>query len=127
MDTQLRERESEVRDTLEQMKETASVRNVVGEPVVSGDRTIIPLARVTHAYGFGYGSGSSRGSSNASGGGGGGGGRSAARPVAVVEVTPQGTRVEPIVDVTRTAIFGIALAAWASFWLFATVRRFARR
>jgi uncharacterized spore protein YtfJ len=36
--------------------------------------------------------------------GGGGGGTALARPVAAVIITPQGIRVEPIVDVTKISI-----------------------
>ena len=36
----------------------ASVRNVYGEPVVAGGRTVIPIARV--GYGFGAGGGEVR-------------------------------------------------------------------
>jgi len=38
------------------------------------------------------------------GGGGGGGGAALGRPVAAIEIGPQGVRVEPIVDPTKIAI-----------------------
>lgn len=120
----------EIVDAMTRISEKASVREVVGEPTVAGGRTVIPLARISHTYGFGYGRGPQQPGANGeheAPGGGGGGGRAATRPVAIVEVTPQGTRVTPVIDVTRTTIAGIALAAWCVFWITATVRRLARR
>jgi len=83
----------------------ASVRNVYGEAVNVGGRTVIPIARVS--YGFGAGGGA-RGSEEAEperGGSGGGAGMSA-RPVGALEITEAGTRFIPFVDPAR---LGIAL------------------
>ena len=70
----------------------ASVRNVYGEPVVAGGRTVIPIARV--GYGFGAGPGS------------GGGAGMSARPVGALEITEAGTRFIPFIDPIR---LGMAL------------------
>jgi len=51
----------------------------------------------------------------AGGGGGGAGGR--ARPIAYIEVGPDGTKVEPIVDEQKIALAGILLGAWAVGWV----------
>jgi uncharacterized spore protein YtfJ len=51
----------------------------------------------------------------AGGGGGGAGGR--ARPIAYIEVGPDGTKVEPIMDEQKIALAGILLGAWAIGWL----------
>jgi uncharacterized spore protein YtfJ len=72
----------------EHVSARASVKNVYGEPVVVGDRTVIPVAHVR--YGFGGGSGHPKGD-EAAGGGGGGGGVSAT-PSGALEITPEGTR-----------------------------------
>lgn len=64
----------------------ASIKNVYGEPVVVGERTVIPIAQVRYAFG---GGGST---SEAKSSGAGGGGRVTARPCGALEVTPQGTR-----------------------------------
>ena len=50
-----------------------------------------------------------------SGGGGGGGGR--ARPNAYIEVGPEGTSVEPIMDEQKIAFAGMLLGAWAIAWV----------
>jgi uncharacterized spore protein YtfJ len=53
----------------------------------------------------------------------GGGGGANARPVALIEVTPDRTTIHPIVDETKVALAGIALGAWVIFMLCVTVRR----
>ncbi len=50
-----------------------------------------------------------------SGGGGGAGGR--ARPIAYIEVGPDGTKVEPIMDEQKIALAGMLLGAWAIAWV----------
>jgi uncharacterized spore protein YtfJ len=74
----------------ERVSASASVKNVYGDPIVMGDRTVIPAAQVR--YGFGGGGGSRPEAENASGGGSGAGGRVSARPCGALEITPQGTR-----------------------------------
>ncbi len=113
------------------IQEAASVKQAFGEPRTVGDRTIIPVAAISYGFGFGYGRGTERGNGGTTpgreGGGGGGGGQVRARPVAVLEVTPERLRVEPIVDASRIALAGIALGAWSVFWVTATVRKVAGR
>jgi len=70
----------------ERVSGSASVRNVYGDPVVVGDRTVIPAAKVR--YGFGGGGGQKKGEDA----GGGGGGGVAAQPCGALEITPEGTR-----------------------------------
>ncbi len=105
---------------VEATKESANVRTVFGDPVTVGDRTIIPVARVRGAQGIGFGEGAEK--EGASGRGGGSGAVFSAQPVAVVEITPDGTRIVPIVDATRVAALGLLVSAWAVFWCFATLR-----
>ena len=71
----------------ERVSASASVRNVYGDPVVAGNRTVIPVAQVRYAFGGGGGK-----KDESEGGGGGGGGRVSARPCGALEVTPEGTR-----------------------------------
>ena len=79
---------------------SASVKNVYGEPVTVGARTVIPMAQVQ--YGFGGGGGKK----NESDGGGGGGGM-IAKPTGVLEITPEGTRFIAFED-TRRLIAALA-------------------
>jgi len=85
---------------------------------------MIPAAEVLVGLGFGLGSGRCRGPAEGDGegeksgdqtrgcGGGGGCGRTLSRPVAVVIVSRDGVRVEPIVDVTKIAIAAITAAGF---------------
>ncbi len=90
----------------------ATVSSVYGDPIVAGNKTVIPVARI--AYGFGGGMGTSkalRGESSGpqlGGEGGGGGGGVVAMPVGVVEVTPEATRFVRFSGERR--MLGIAVA-----------------
>ncbi|MEP7200027.1 MAG: spore germination protein GerW family protein [Chloroflexota bacterium] len=116
--------------TIEAARDVATARRVFGEPQTIGDTTVIPIAAVTHAYGFGYGGGpertDERGNAVTTGGGGGAGGQTTARPVAVLEVTRDATIVKPIEDKTRIALAGIAMVAWNVFWVMKTIRAIAK-
>jgi uncharacterized spore protein YtfJ len=80
-----------------------SVKNVYGEPVVAGTRTVIPAARVRYA--FGGGGGTPKGDKERLGGG--GGGKVSAQPCGALEITPAGTRFIRFGDSRR---MGAALA-----------------
>ncbi len=108
-----------VEGTLETFLETASVSRVFAEPVRHGDMLLIPSAEVLVGLGFGagYGFGSNKEKEDkenaiGGGGGGGGGGRTLSRPVAVIIASPQGVRVEPIMDVTKVALAAITAAGF---------------
>lgn len=102
-------------DTIEQVMDSlhaaASVEAVFGAPVKQRDTLIIPAAEVVAVSGFGVGQGF--GGPGGAGGGGGGGGSAYARPVAVIIVSPEGVRVEPIFDYTKIALAGVTFAAFA--------------
>ncbi len=110
------------------IRENAHVRTVFGEPIHHGDRVVVPVARVQGGLGLGFGRGETAAESGRpSGAGGGGGGMFRAGPVAIVEITPTGVQIRPIVDVTRLVLAGMLLAAWVIFWGNVTARAFARR
>ena len=97
---------------------------VFGQPIVQGERTVIVASEV--AVGMGAGAGYGGEPDESAGGGGGGGGYSFGRPVAVIEIEPQGVHVTPIVDSTKIAVavfttVGAMLFAWSG------MRRQARR
>lgn len=77
-----------------------------GEPVSSGGRTVIPVARMRTTGGWGYGSGPD-------GDGGGGAGRLEASPVGFIEIDADGTRFERIRPggTAAAALKGIVAAA----------------
>ncbi len=115
----------------DRLHEHASVEAVYGQPVESEGKIIIPVASVSYAFGLGIGEGQGpqlEGGSQPSGSGGGGGGGVQAKPVAVIEITPERTRVESIVDEQLIALAGIVFAAWAVFWVAsALIRIFGKR
>lgn len=108
---------------------TANVRAVFGEPYQAGETAIIPVAKVSLAFGGGSGggvgppeSGQPLGAPPPRGGGGGGGFRVTATPLGVVQVTADGVTFKPTGDPGRIALAGMALAAWNVFWISRTVR-----
>jgi uncharacterized spore protein YtfJ len=102
------------KDTMDKFLDAASVNAVYGAPIQSGDALIIPPAEVLSGMGFGLGAGVGNNAvkdesgqpmqNTGGGGGGGGGGRVLSRPVAVIIASPEGVRVEPVVDVTKVAL-----------------------
>ncbi len=103
-----------VQSTMDNFIRTAHVDHVYGEPVQHGDTTIIPAAEVLVGMGFaaGFGSGEDEAGDSGSGGGGGGGGRTLSRPVAVIIASPEGVRVEPVIDPTKIALAALTAAGF---------------
>jgi uncharacterized spore protein YtfJ len=81
----------------ENLSTRAQVKSVFGDPITAGDKTIIPVARISYGFGAGAGTGGV-GERSAKGEGGGGGGGLRAKPVGVFEVSPQQTRFVPVRD-----------------------------
>ena len=104
-----------------------------GEPIRDEGVTVVPVADVRFAFGYGYGSGRRNGekaegslrAEEGSGGGSGAGGRASAK--GYVRISDDEVRYEPVLDVTRLALAGIAFAAWSVFWIGRTIRAVGRR
>jgi uncharacterized spore protein YtfJ len=113
-------------NSLKEILGKLGVSSVFGDPVKRGDISIIPVAETKIGLGFGSGGGS-RGSGeseeeekagDAEGDescecgmtGYGGGGR--VTPKGFIKFKGDTVSYEPIIDVTKIAIAGIALAAW---------------
>jgi uncharacterized spore protein YtfJ len=116
-------------EPIEKMVDALGVGAVFGEPIREGDVTVVPVAEVRFTFGYGYGSGRGRGEESegspstaeqGSGGGSGAGGRASAK--GYVRISADGVRFEPVLDVTRLALAGIAFAAWSVFWIGRTMR-----
>lgn len=110
----------------DELQERASVDAVYGQPVETDGKIVIPVAGISYAFGLGLAEGygpQPEGGDQAggSGSGSGGGGFVRARPVAVIEITPEYTRVEGVVDEQIIALAGLAGAAWLVFWLARTL------
>jgi uncharacterized spore protein YtfJ len=111
-------------EPIEKMVDGLGVNAVFGEPIREGDVTVVPVAEVRFAFGYGYGSGRGRGEEaevgpstgeEGSGGGSGAGGRASAK--GYIRISADDVRFEPVLDVTRLALAGIAFAAWSVFWI----------
>lgn len=127
-------------EVLDGLRQTATADAAFGQPQEVEGRVIIPVSAVGTGFGLGFGRGmpghevepesevpwdmeeppEEKDEETAEGGGGGGGAQS--HPVAVIEVTPEGTIVRAIVDETKVALAGIALAGWSIFCLLVTIR-----
>ena len=91
-------------------------RTIFGEPVAQGERTVIPVGRVSYRFGFGAGGGT--GGTRAegemgenTGSGGGGGGSLEVIPLGYIEEGPEGSRFVPIKDQTRIAVAALSIVA----------------
>jgi len=119
-------------DTMEEFMAAADVRVVYGEPIQHEDTMIIPTAEILCGLGFGVGGGGAKDTSEhpdnpsqGTGSGGGGGGRILSRPVAVVIASPEGVRVEPVVDITKVALAGLTALGFMVGMMFRMSRRHA--
>ena len=85
----------------ERFATTANVKQVFGEPIERGGRTVIPVARVQYRLGAGYGGGEQEQATRErplAAGGGGGGGIVKASPAGALEITEAGTRFIRFID-----------------------------
>jgi uncharacterized spore protein YtfJ len=99
---------------------------IFAPPVQRDDTTVITCSEVYVALGLGLGGGTSateeneRGSDGGSGGG--GGGVAKGRPIAAIVVSPEGVRVEPIVDATRIVLAVVSTIGFVLFWIVRLLR-----
>jgi len=110
--------------------EDISVNKVFGEPETFGEKVLIPIAEVT--YGFAAAVGTSEpmdktleqqatrieitGAADQDNAGG-GGTAARVRPIAYIEVGPEGTSINPVEDKQKVMMAGILLVAWIFGWL----------
>ena len=115
---------------IEQLFEKLKVEAVFGQPVQEGDVTIIPVADVGVGFGFGSGRNPAADAEGEDGDpavseGGGAGGK--ATPRGYIKITPEGVDYESTLDEGRVALAGIAMVAWAVFWITMTIRAFVKK
>ncbi|MCL4474180.1 MAG: hypothetical protein M1455_09625 [Actinobacteria bacterium] len=130
-----------IREVMRRFSDAASVNAVYGEPVTHGDNLIIPCAEIVYGMGFGMGGGMGTGpggkknemstaggegnkpegeaaahggeaAPEGAGSGGGGGGKAFSRPVAVVIASPEGVRIEPVVDKTKIVLAALTASGF---------------
>jgi uncharacterized spore protein YtfJ len=114
------ENENFIEKLAAQFGRTASVKNVYGDPIQAGDKTIIPVAQIAFGLGGGYGQGTRKNKppkpgetlvkeeEGAKGEGAGGGGGLYAKPKGVYEVTPAYTRFIPANN-TKPLLIGLVI------------------
>ena len=88
--------ENLLKTTLSEIERILNTRSVVGEPITLEGNTIVPLVAIGFCFGGGGASGKGQKTANMEGYGGGSGGGGGVKPVAVVVITKDGARVEPI-------------------------------
>ena len=106
-------------ELMEKLFAVAQPGAVYGEPVASGEYAVITASEILVAAGSGYGVGGGPGAETLEaeaavegeedertgfGGGGAGGGVSMGRPVATINIGPNGVQVQPVVDVTKIGL-----------------------
>jgi uncharacterized spore protein YtfJ len=96
--------ESLVKTTLGEIEKVLSTKTVVGEPLTIEGITLIPL--ISAGFGFGAGGGSGKGETKQKGEGigGGTGGGAWVKPVAVIIISKEGVKIEPIMGSLAGAI-----------------------
>jgi uncharacterized spore protein YtfJ len=88
--------ENLLKTTLAEVERILNTRSVVGEPITIEGNTIIPLVAIGFCFGGGGGSGKEQKAANMEGYGGGSAGGGGVKPVAVIVVSKDGVRVEPV-------------------------------
>lgn len=60
-----------IKSILEELKAIAKTETIVGEPITIGDKTIVPVCKITLGFGAGGGTGGAKDKGEGAGGGGG--------------------------------------------------------
>lgn len=82
-----------LRGVVGELKEIARSETIIGEPVTIGDKTVIPVVKIS--FGFGAGGGEGSMDTQKTGFGGGGGGGAKIEPAAFIVWDAEGVRVVP--------------------------------
>ncbi|NOQ48171.1 MAG: sporulation protein [Methanococcoides sp.] len=83
--------ENVMKEVTSELERLVSAKTVVGEPVIAGGKTILPITKVSFGFGSGGGEGSKDGGESGFGGGGGGGAK--IEPVAFLVISDEGVRL----------------------------------
>lgn len=127
-------RQKEASELMEKLIAGGRPDAVFSPPIEKGEYVVITAAETRVGMGFGFGGGGAvddgqqedqAPGSVGYGGGGGGGGASMARPVAIIEIGPNGARVEPIIDPTKIALAFVTMLLTV-FSMAAKMKRAAR-
>lgn len=94
-------------NTLEKMRQMVDTSTIIGDPIVTGDTTLVPVSKVS--YGFTSGGTDLPSKSNAELFGGGGGGGITIQPVAFIVIEKGMCRMMQINNYTSSADRAIAM------------------
>src|SRR5207302_5035665 len=100
-----------VEQVMTELVRSANVNAVFGQPVEREGATVIPCSEIAVGLGMGTGSGPVDEQGNSTGSAGGAGGGSRGRPVAVIVMTREGVRIEPVLDLTKVALAAFTTGA----------------
>ena len=84
--------EDMIRTMLSELREIVKTETVVGEPIIAGDVTIVPVSKIS----FGFGAGGGQGKKDDGGSGTGGGG--SVQPVAFIVIQKGKAQLIPLED-----------------------------
>ena len=93
-----------VKTTLGEIEKVLDAKTVVGEPIIIGDTTLIPLMSVGFGFAAGGGTGKGEVKETSEGGGSGSGGGGGVKPIAIIVINKDGVKIEPIKGGMATAI-----------------------
>jgi len=93
-----------VKTTLGEIEKVLDAKTVVGEPIIIGDTTLIPLMSVGFGFAAGGGTGKGEPKETPEGGGSGSGGGGGVKPIAIIIISKDGVKIEPIKGGMATAI-----------------------
>ncbi len=93
-----------VKTTMGEIERLVNTRTLVGDPIVVGDNTLIPLISVGFGFGAGSNSGISVSKQKGEMSGAGSGGGAGIKPVAVIVINNEGVKVEPVMSGVSGAI-----------------------
>jgi len=85
-----------VKTTLGEIEKVLDAKTVVGEPIIIGDTTLIPLMSVGFGFAAGGGTGKGEAKETSEGGGSGSGGGGGVKPIAIIVINKDGVKIEPI-------------------------------
>jgi uncharacterized spore protein YtfJ len=111
-----------VEQVMGQLVNSARVDVVFGQPIEREGATVIPCAEIAVGLGMGAGTGPVDEHGQPVGSGGGGGGGSRGRPIAVIVMSKNGVRVEPVLDLTKIVLATFTTGGFMLIWLGRLIR-----
>ncbi len=90
--------EDPIKTTVEEIRKVLNIENIIGKPIETDDKVLIPVTMMGMGFGAGMGEGKGMMSADASGAGAGAGGAAGIKPVAMIVVFkniagPEGVKV----------------------------------